>query len=85
MTWVLWRSPLRSNVLQAYEAAGVQQMYPWQSAALQCGADGTNLVYVAPTSGGKSLVAEVLLIRRLMASAFSNPARPQHKVVVTET
>ncbi|KAK9789408.1 hypothetical protein WJX73_009184 [Symbiochloris irregularis] len=70
---------LPAGVVQAYKAAGVGQMYPWQSAALQCGIDGSNLVYVAPTSGGKSLVAEVLLIRRIMASAFIDPARPQRK------
>ena len=41
-------------------------MYPWQRAAIDCGSDGSNLVYCAPTSGGKSLVAEVLLIKALM-------------------
>ena len=29
--------------------------------------DGTNVVYCAPTSGGKSIVAEVLLLRQLLA------------------
>ena len=43
-------------------------MYPWQAAALECG-QGSNLVYCAPTSGGKSLVAEVLLVQRLLATA----------------
>lgn len=43
-------------------------MYPWQAAALECGEGGANLVYCAPTSGGKSLVAEVLLLRRLLAA-----------------
>ena len=66
--------------VQAYAAAGVKHMYPWQAAALQCGQDGANLVFVAPTSGGKSLVAEVLLIRRLMASQSTSPARPHQKV-----
>lgn len=42
-------------------------MYPWQAAALEVG-QGANLVYCAPTSGGKSLVAEVLMIQRLLAT-----------------
>ena len=69
--------------MQAYAAAGVKQMYPWQAAALQCGCDGSNLVYVAPTSGGKSLVAEVLLIRRLIATQSFHPKRPSQKVRVS--
>ncbi|PNH10835.1 Helicase POLQ-like [Tetrabaena socialis] len=47
-----------------------------KAAALESGEDGSNLVYCAPTSGGKSLVAEVLMIRRL-AAAFERQAREQ--------
>ena len=54
--------------LQAYRAKGIKQMYPWQAAALECGEAGNNLVYCAPTSGGKTLVAELLMIKRLMAT-----------------
>ncbi len=60
--------------LQAYAAKGVHKMYPWQAAALECGKSGNNLVYCAPTSGGKSLVAEILLIRRL--GNTKRPGRP---------
>ncbi len=49
-------------------------MYPWQAAALECG-QRSNLVYCAPTSGGKSLVAEVLLIQRLLATAGPRQVR----------
>lgn len=48
-------------------------MYPWQAAALECGEHGSHLVYGAPTSGGKSLVAEVLMLRRLLGTARSGP------------
>ena len=48
-------------------------MYPWQAAALECGERGSHLVYGAPTSGGKSLVAEVLMLRRLLGTARSGP------------
>ena len=59
--------------MQAYAKKGVSRMYPWQAAALECGERGSHLVYGAPTSGGKSLVAEVLMLRRLLATARSGP------------
>lgn len=50
-----------------YAAAGVKRLFPWQLRCLLTnnGAPlrGKNLVYSAPTSGGKTLVAEVLLLR----------------------
>ena len=52
-------------------AGGVRSgaVYPWQRAAIDEGSDGSNLVYCAPTSGGKSLVANVLLARALARRA----------------
>ena len=64
--------------MQAYEGRKMRRMYPWQAAALECG-QGSNLVYCAPTSGGKSLVAEVLLIQRLLATAGTRRVRCSSK------
>ncbi|KAK9835774.1 hypothetical protein WJX74_007629 [Apatococcus lobatus] len=64
-----WQLP--PAITQGLKAHGIQKMYPWQAAALQCGADGSNLVYSAPTSGGKSLVADILLMRRLLPARSS--------------
>jgi DNA polymerase theta len=49
---------------------GPANLYEWQAEALmQSGVvDGRNLVYCAPTSGGKSLVAEILALKRLYAT-----------------
>ena len=52
-----------------YQAKGLEQLYQWQAAALECGEAGNNLVYCAPTSGGKTVVAEILMIRKLLATA----------------
>ena len=38
-------------VVKAYAGKGIQQLYPWQAGAIECGEDGSNLVYCAPTSG----------------------------------
>lgn len=40
-----------------------------------------NLVYCAPTSGGKSLVAEVLMVRRLLRSMADVPQPRRSKPV----
>jgi hypothetical protein len=62
-----WGVP--AGVAAAFAARGVRKIFPWQAAALSEGARGDNLVYCAPTSGGKSLVAEVLMLRRLLRTA----------------
>jgi DNA polymerase theta len=58
-------------VVDRFVAGGVRSgaVYPWQRAAIDEGSDGSNLVYCAPTSGGKSLVANVLLARALARRA----------------
>lgn len=47
----------------------VSQLFPWQVDCLCCedgfALQGGNLVYSAPTSGGKTLVSELLMLRRL--------------------
>lgn len=62
-----WGIP--SSVLSQYSRNGVTHLFPWQ---LECitsenGAPllGNNLIYSAPTSGGKTLVCELLMLRRL--------------------
>ena len=62
---------LPPDVVNRFVSSGIKSgtVYPWQRAAIDEGADGSNLVYCAPTSGGKSLVANVLLVRALAKRA----------------
>eukprot|EP00897_Mesotaenium_endlicherianum_P007786 jgi/Mesen1/7035/ME000366S06241 len=62
-----WLSP---SVCAVYAKKGITKMYPWQVECLNNEGvlHGRNLVYSASTSAGKSLVAEVLLVRRLMTT-----------------
>ncbi len=60
-----WGLPPR--VLARYRAEGVSRLFEWQVCALSCEGvlHGGNLIYSAPTSGGKTLVSEILMLRRL--------------------
>eukprot|EP00746_Dinoflagellata_sp_MGD_P002028 gnl/MRDRNA2_/MRDRNA2_103900_c0_seq1.p1 gnl/MRDRNA2_/MRDRNA2_103900_c0~~gnl/MRDRNA2_/MRDRNA2_103900_c0_seq1.p1 ORF type:complete len:1132 (-),score=201.29 gnl/MRDRNA2_/MRDRNA2_103900_c0_seq1:6-3401(-) len=56
-------------VVQAeYQSLGLERLYDWQAECLQAPEvlSGRSLVYSAPTSGGKSLVAELLMMRRCL-------------------
>ncbi|CAG5132586.1 unnamed protein product [Candidula unifasciata] len=61
---------LPEPVLEAYRSQGVLTMFEWQAECLLTGnvLDGGNLVYSAPTSAGKTLVAELLILKRVLES-----------------
>lgn len=57
--------PLVAN----FEALGIRSIYPWQKQCLMGPGllkGEKNLVYSAPTGGGKSLVADVLMLKRVL-------------------
>ena len=59
---------LPHNVLNQYERNGIHSMFPWQVECLSSGQvlQGKNLVYSAPTSAGKTLVAELLMLKKVL-------------------
>ncbi|XP_038044107.1 DNA polymerase theta-like [Patiria miniata] len=59
---------LPDQVLAQYHRRHITQMFPWQAQCLALGSilDGGNLVYSAPTSAGKTLVAELLILKRVL-------------------
>ena len=63
------RYGLPHQLVLNFESLGVNSIYPWQSSCLLGKgllAGETNLVYTAPTGGGKSLVGDVLLLKRII-------------------
>jgi DEAD/DEAH box helicase len=60
---------LPERLVQNLRAMGIRSIYPWQSSCLlgRGNLSGErNLVYTAPTGGGKSLVADVLMLKRVL-------------------
>ncbi|GFR73382.1 DNA polymerase theta-like, partial [Elysia marginata] len=59
---------LPEPVLEAYKHQGVTTMFEWQAECLLSDnvLDGGNLVFSAPTSAGKTLVAELLVLKRVV-------------------
>ncbi|XP_062201875.1 helicase and polymerase-containing protein TEBICHI isoform X2 [Phragmites australis] len=61
---------LPSELCAVYYKKGISELYPWQVECLlvQGVLEKRNLVYCASTSAGKSFVAEVLMLRRILSS-----------------
>ena len=59
---------LPQEVRQTYASNGVKKLYDWQLECLFCTGvlDGKSLVYCAPTSGGKTLISELILLRNVL-------------------
>ncbi|ERF70155.1 hypothetical protein EPUS_00342 [Endocarpon pusillum Z07020] len=63
------RYGLPEQLVSNLESMGVRSIYPWQSSCLLGKgllSGETSLIYTAPTGGGKSLVADVVLLKRII-------------------
>jgi superfamily II helicase len=62
-----WGIPYKT--VQRYYSKGFKSLFPWQIHCLRIDNNsvllGRNLVFSAPTSGGKTMVSEILMLRRL--------------------
>lgn len=63
------RYGLPETLVRNFASLGINSIYPWQSSCLLGRGllnGEKNLVYSAPTGGGKSLVADVLMLKRVI-------------------
>ncbi len=59
--------PLDSQVVQLLEGEGLDNLYPPQEDAINAGVlDGKNLVLASPTASGKTLVAEICILKHVL-------------------
>ena len=59
------------QVRKVYEIKGMKSLYAWQAECLQATnvLRGESLLYSAPTSGGKTIVAELILLKTIESAA----------------
>ncbi|KAG5989317.1 hypothetical protein E4U54_004359 [Claviceps lovelessii] len=60
---------LPSQIVSNFASVGINHIYPWQKNCLKGPgllSGERNLVYCAPTGGGKSLVADLLMLKRII-------------------
>lgn len=59
--------PLDPQVVTQLESEGLDQLYPPQEDAIKAGVlDGKNLVLASPTASGKTLVAEICILKHVL-------------------
>jgi helicase len=59
--------PLDQQVIQQLESEGLDQLYPPQEDAIRAGVlDGKDLVLASPTASGKTLVAELCILKHIL-------------------
>nr|XP_015918489.1 DNA polymerase theta isoform X2 [Parasteatoda tepidariorum]XP_015918490.1 DNA polymerase theta isoform X2 [Parasteatoda tepidariorum]XP_042897300.1 DNA polymerase theta isoform X2 [Parasteatoda tepidariorum] len=60
-----WRLPI--TIVEAYKQKNIETMFQWQYECLSMKGvlNGKNLVFSAPTSAGKTLVAEILMLKNV--------------------
>ncbi|HEY4822488.1 MAG TPA: DEAD/DEAH box helicase [Candidatus Bathyarchaeia archaeon] len=59
--------PLDQQIVQLLEGEGLDQLYPPQEDAVQAGVlDGKNLVLASPTASGKTLIAELCILKHVL-------------------
>ncbi len=63
------------HVIKSYERDNVVTLHKWQDKCLaesRILVDGTNLIFQAPTSGGKTLIAELVLLQHAYMNNINN-------------
>lgn len=59
---------ISQEIARSYQSKGVKRLYDWQIDCIYSTnvLQGENLVYCAPTSGGKTLVAELIIFKTVL-------------------